>query len=82
VTCNANSNVVFDHCEWLRNDAAYLHLDGGSFLVSNCIFPTAAAGSYFEGVHGSNAAPPAGGRAIIRDSFFGKVHSISRTTMT
>lgn len=77
LTCAANSNVVLDHCEWLRNTAAYLHLDGGSFLVSDCIFPSAAAGSYFEAVHGANAAPPAGGRAIIRGCFFGKANSIS-----
>jgi hypothetical protein len=75
VTCAANSNVILDHCEWLRNDVAYLHLDGGSFVVSNCIFPSSAPGAYFEGVHGANAAPPAGGRAIIRDCFFGKISS-------
>jgi hypothetical protein len=69
VLANANSNVVFDHCEWLRTDAGYLHLDGGSFTVSNCIFPTATSG--FELVH-ANANPPAGGRAIFRDSFFGR----------
>ncbi len=77
VTCASNSNVVLDHCEWLRNTVAYLHLDGGSFLISNCIFPAAAAGSYFEGVHGSNAGAPAGGRMIVRDSYFGKITSIS-----
>ncbi|MEO7317738.1 MAG: lamin tail domain-containing protein, partial [Chthoniobacteraceae bacterium] len=76
VVCNANSNVILDHCEWLRTDVAYLHLDGGSFIVSNCIFPTANATSYFEGVHG-NIPTPAGGRAIIRDCFFGKCHSIN-----
>ncbi len=73
----ANSNLVLDHCEFGRNTVAYLHLDGGSFVVSHCIFPDGAAGSYFEGVHGANAAPPAGGRAIIRDSYFGKMNSIS-----
>ncbi|HEX2749288.1 MAG TPA: lamin tail domain-containing protein, partial [Verrucomicrobiales bacterium] len=67
VVCEGNSNVILDHCEWLRNDVSYLHLDGGSFIVSNCIFPASAPGAYFEGVHG-NATPPAGGRAIIRDS--------------
>ncbi|MBL9202998.1 MAG: lamin tail domain-containing protein [Opitutaceae bacterium] len=74
VACTANSNVILDHCEWLRTDVAYLHLDGGSFVVSNCIFPTAAANSYFEAIHGKGVTP-AGGRAIIRDSFFGKTHS-------
>ncbi len=74
--CNTNSNVVLDHCEWLRDTVSYLHLDGASFLVSNCIFPASAPGAYFEGVHG-NGTPPAGGRAIIRDSFFGKIGSIS-----
>ncbi|MDP3069819.1 MAG: lamin tail domain-containing protein [Opitutaceae bacterium] len=74
VVCAANSNVILDYCEWLRTDVAYLHLDGGSFVVSNCIFPSASANSYFEGVHGKGSTP-AGGRAIIRDSFFGKCHS-------
>jgi Lamin Tail Domain/CotH kinase protein len=69
VVANANSNIVLDHCEWGRTDASYLHLDGGSFVVSNCIFPSAT--STFELVHGA-AVPPAGGRAIFRDSFFGK----------
>ena len=77
VVCAANSNVILDHCEWLRTDVAYLHLDGGSFIVSHCIFPTAAAGANFEGVHGANAAPPAGGRAIVHDSFFGRINSAS-----
>jgi hypothetical protein len=77
ILAGANSNIVLDHCEWGRTDASYLHLDGGSFVISNCIFPTAAAGANFEGVHGSNAAPPAGGRAIIRDCFFGKMRSTS-----
>lgn len=74
VACTANSNVVLEHCEWLRTDVAYLHLDGGSFLVSNCVFPSASANSFFESIHGEGATP-AGGRAIIRDSFFGKTHS-------
>ena len=77
ITCAANSNVVLDHCEWLTNTRAYLHLDGGSFVVSHCIFPAAAAGSNFEGIHGANAAPPAGGRAIVRDCFLGKMNSAS-----
>ena len=74
VVCAANSNVILDHCEWLRTDVAYLHLDGGSFVVSNCVFPTAAANTYFEAIHGKGTTP-AGGRAVIRDSFFGKTHS-------
>ncbi|MEK0448809.1 MAG: Inner spore coat protein [Verrucomicrobiota bacterium] len=77
ITCAANSNIVVDHCEFGRTDVAYMHLDGGSFLISHTIFPTATAGTYFEGIHGANAAPPAGGRAIMRDCFLGKMHSIS-----
>jgi hypothetical protein len=73
VACEANSNVVFDYCEWLRNDIAYLDLNGGSYLISNCIFPTAASTAYFEAIHGLGSIP-AGGRAIIRDSFFGKMN--------
>lgn len=75
VVCGTNSNVILDNCEWLRNDAVYLQLNGGSFIVSNCIFPTARANSYFEAIQGYGSTP-AGGRAIIRDSFFGKTHSM------
>ena len=72
VACEADSNVIFDYCEWLRNDVAYLDLNGGSFLISHCIFPTAAPNARFEAIHGLGHTPP-GGRAIIRDSFFGKM---------
>jgi hypothetical protein len=71
VVCEANSNVILDYCEWLRTDAPYLRLNGGSFIVSNSVFPTANATAYFEAIHG-NGSTPAGGRAIIRDCFFGK----------
>jgi hypothetical protein len=73
VACEASSNVVFDRCEWLRNDAAYLALNGGSFLISHCIFPSSAPNAFFEAIHG-RGTPPAGGRAIIRDSFLGKMN--------
>ena len=72
VAAEANSNIVLEYCEWLRNDVAYLDLNGGSFLISNCIFPTAAPNARFEAIHGLGNTPP-GGRAIIRDSFFGKM---------
>ena len=72
VACEANSNVVLDYCEWLRADVGYLDLDGGSFIVSNCIFPS-ATNPNFEAIHGVGATP-AGGRAIIRDCFFGRIH--------
>jgi hypothetical protein len=59
VLATANSNIVLDHCEFGRTDAGYVHLDGGSFLISNCIFPTATAG--LRDVHGT-VGIPAGGR--------------------
>src|SRR6185369_10445598 len=70
VLAGLNSNIVMDHCEWGRTDASFLHLDGGSFLLSHCIFPSPSV-STFEGVHGT-VGIPAGGRGIVRDSFFGK----------
>jgi hypothetical protein len=76
VLAAANSNLVMDHCEFGNTADSYIHLDGGSFLISNTIFPTAPLGSLYEGFHG-NGAPPAGGRAIVRDCFFGKINSIS-----
>ncbi|MDO8540573.1 MAG: lamin tail domain-containing protein [Opitutaceae bacterium] len=72
MTCEANSNVVLDYCEWLRNDVAYLELNGGSFLISNCVFPS-ATNAFFQSINGVGSTP-AGGRAIIRDCFFGSVH--------
>ena len=54
----------------------YLSLDASSFRVYNCVFPSAAAGSNFELVHGS-AGIKTGGRAIFVRNFFGVANSVS-----
>ena len=62
-------DVVLDHLTFGNTAAQYLSLDGASFLVSHCIFPTGTAA--FELVHGTGGVK-AGGRGIVRDCFFGK----------
>jgi hypothetical protein len=73
VLCSA-ATVYLDHLTFGNTAISYLHLDGSSFIVSHCIFPTATAG--FEGVHGTGGVK-AGGHAIVRDCFFGKCISTS-----
>jgi hypothetical protein len=75
ITAENDANIVLDYVEFGNRRRTYVDLDGCSFLISNCIFPTAEPDAYFEGVHGA-AAPSPGGRAIVRDCFFGKIHSI------
>jgi hypothetical protein len=73
ILCNA-ATVYLDHLTFGNTAVSYLHLDGSSFIVSHCVFPTATAG--FEGVHGTGGIK-AGGYGIVRDSFFGKCISTS-----
>lgn len=61
-------NVEVDNCYFNPNCADYLSLDGASFLVSNCIFPT--ANTEGEVVHGGGGIR-SDGRGIVRDCFFG-----------
>ena len=54
----------------------YLSLDSSSFLVRDCVFPTASAGAYFELVHGAGGIKT-GGRGIFVRNFFGVANSVS-----
>ncbi len=63
------ANLTLDHLTFNNTGVQYLSLDGSSFTVSNCIFPTSTAG--FEPVHGTDGIAP-GGRGIIRNCWFGK----------
>lgn len=63
------ADVVLDHLQFGTTTEQYLSLDGASFLVSNCIFPSGTAA--FELTHGTLGIK-AGGRGIVRDCFFGK----------
>jgi hypothetical protein len=68
ILCNG-ATVYLDHLTFGNTGVSYLHLDASSFVVSNCVFPTATA--QFECVHGVSGIK-AGGHGIIRDCFFGK----------
>ena len=61
-------NVEIDNCYFNPNCVDYLSLDGASFLVSNCIFPT--GGTIGEVVHGAGGVR-IDGRGIVRDCYFG-----------
>ena len=53
----------------------YLSLDSSSFLIRDCVFPTASAGYYYELVHGAGGIKT-GGRGIFLRNFFGVANSI------
>jgi hypothetical protein len=61
--------LYLDHATFVTTTHRYLSLDGSSFLVSHCHFPTATAS--FEMVKGTGSIK-SGGRGIVRDSFFGR----------
>ncbi len=61
-------DVEIDHCAFSPTCVDYVSLDGASFLISNCIFPS--PGTAGEVVHGSGGVR-SDGRAIVRDCFFG-----------
>ncbi len=63
------ADLSLDHLTFNNPGVQYLSLDGSSFAVSHCIFPSSTAG--FEPVHGTGGIAP-GGRGIIRNCWFGK----------
>jgi hypothetical protein len=65
----AGGTLYLDHATFVTTTHRYLSLDGGSFLVSHCHFPTATA--LFELVHGTGGIK-AGGHGILRHCFLGK----------
>ncbi len=65
----SNAIAVLDHLNFGNPAVKYLDLDGSSFVVSNCVFPSPSVG--LEPVHGTGGIM-AGGRGIIRDCFFGR----------
>jgi hypothetical protein len=64
----AGGTVSFDSLTFGTTTYQYVSLDGASFLISRCIFPSSTAA--FELLHGTGGIK-AGGRGIVRDSFFG-----------
>ncbi|HKQ37842.1 MAG TPA: fibronectin type III domain-containing protein, partial [Verrucomicrobiae bacterium] len=61
--------VFFDHLTFGNTADSYLHVDGASFIVQNCVFPDAT--SSFEIVHGTGGIK-SGGHAIFQRNYFGK----------
>jgi hypothetical protein len=64
----AGGTLALDHADFGATTHQYVALDASSFLISNCHFP--AATTTFELLHGTGGIK-AGGRGIVRDSFFG-----------
>jgi hypothetical protein len=61
--------LYLDHAMFGTTTHQYVSLDGASFVISHCHFPSGTTG--FELLHGGSGIK-SGGRGIIRDSFFGK----------
>ena len=72
----AAGTVYCDHLTFANTGAPYLHLDGASFLVSDCVFPSATPGVYFELLHGTGGIK-SGGRGLFLRNFFGVANSVS-----
>lgn len=64
----AGGTLSLDHTTFLTTTHQYVSLDGASFLLSDCYFPTTTAA--FELLHGTGGIK-AGGRGIVRRCFFG-----------
>jgi len=60
--------VYFDHLTFGNTAAPYIHVDGASFVIRDCVFPDPASG--FEPVHGTGGVK-SGGRGIFLRNFFG-----------
>lgn len=67
-------SLSLDHVNFTATDRQYLSLDGASFVVSDCHFPSATA--LFENVHGTSGIKT-GGRGIFVRNFFGVANSVS-----
>lgn len=65
----AAGTAVLDHLTFGNTAISYIHVDGASFVISHCEFPTATAS--FELVHGTGGVKT-GGHAIFYRNFFGK----------
>ncbi len=61
--------AVLDHLTFGNTGAPYIHVDGASFVISHCEFPT-LTGS-FEPVHGTLGVK-SGGRGLFYRNWFGK----------
>ncbi len=64
----AGGTLYLDHASFGTTTHQYVALDGASFLLTDCHFPSASAA--FELLHGTQGIKT-GGRGIIRRCFFG-----------
>jgi len=64
----AAGTVFLDHLTFGTTSHPFLALDGASFIVQHCVFPTASGA--FEMVHGT-AGIKSGGRGVFLRNFFG-----------
>jgi hypothetical protein len=64
----AAGTVFFDHLTFGNTAASYIHVDGASFVIQDCVFPSATA--QFELVHGVQGIK-SGGHGIFLRNFFG-----------
>jgi len=65
----AAGTAYFDHLVFGNTSAPYIHVDGASFIISHCHFPSGAV--KFELVHGTGGIK-SGGHGIFLRNFFGK----------
>ncbi|MBI5384326.1 MAG: lamin tail domain-containing protein [Verrucomicrobia bacterium] len=71
---SSGGTVFLDHLTFGNTAVQYLSLDGSSFVVQDCVFPSATG--LFELVHG-NGGLKAGGRGLFLRNFFGVANSVS-----
>lgn len=64
----AAGTAYLDHLTFGNTSAPYIHVDGASFIISDCVFPSAAV--KFELVHGTGGIK-SGGHGIFLRNFFG-----------
>lgn len=65
----AAGTVFLDHLTFGNTGAPYIHVDGASFIISHCEFPSGTA--VFEPCHGTRGVK-SGGHGIFLRNFFGK----------
>ena len=64
----AAGTAYLEHLTFGNNAAPYIHVDGASFVISDCVFPSASV--KFELVHGTGGIK-SGGHGIFLRNFFG-----------
>ena len=64
----AAGTAYLDHLTFGNTGAPYIHVDGASFIISDCFFPSAS--TQFELCHGTGGIK-SGGHGIFQRNFFG-----------